>query len=215
MKKLIIPKINIDSTNIEDVADKLSAIPSNDIAVINWPNEFPSKPEVSFSIAHNGENILLQYKVHEDEILAAVKEDNGEVWTDSCVEFFITFDNEHYYNAEVTCIGKALLGYREIGGHVEHGSEGVMKSIRRLPTLGTENKAKEKGDFHWAITLVIPCTAYWESDIKSFDGIKAKGNFYKCGDNLTTPHFVSWAPIDTPSPSFHQPKFFGELEFEG
>ena len=54
MKKLIIPKIKIDSTNIEDVADKLSAIPSNDIAVINWPNEVPSKPEVSFSIAHNG-----------------------------------------------------------------------------------------------------------------------------------------------------------------
>lgn len=215
MKKLIIPKINVDSTDIAAVEKKLPAVSSHAIDITNWSEAFPSKPEVSFSIAHNGNDILLQYRVHENEILAAVREDNGEVWTDSCVEFFITFDDKHYYNAEVTCIGKALLGYREAGGHAQHASEQVMKSIKRLPTLGTQNREKEKGDFHWAITLVIPRTAFWNDDLQSFDGIKAKGNFYKCGDNLTTPHFVSWAAIDTPNPSFHQPKFFGNLEFEG
>lgn len=214
MKKLLIPKIDITASDIEAVSRKLAELPANKIDTINWADAYPSKPEVSFRIAHNGDNILLQYTVHENEILAVVTEDNGEVWTDSCVEFFITLDDAHYYNAEFTCIGKALLGYRDFSGKALHGSEAVMKSIKRLSSLGTENKAKEQGDFHWTLTLVIPRTAYWESDIKTFDGLKARGNFYKCGDNLTTPHFVSWAEIDTPNPSFHQPKFFGELEFE-
>lgn len=214
MKKLIIPRINIDASDINAVADALSYLDANAVDTVNWPSEYPSKPEVSFKIAHNGENILLQYQVHEDEILGVVAEDNGEVWTDSCAEFFITFDNSCYYNLETTCVGRALLGYRQTGVGAVHAPSDIMESIKRLPGLGFTNREKQKGDFKWVLTLVIPCTAYWKDDIKSFAGLKARGNFYKCGDNLTTPHFVSWTTIDTPSPSFHQPGFFGELEFE-
>jgi hypothetical protein len=41
-----------------------------------------------------------------------------------------------------------------------------------------------------------------------------RGNFYKCGDELGVPHFVSWTKIKTDSPAFHMPEFFGGLEFE-
>ncbi|PXV69205.1 cellulose/xylan binding protein with CBM9 domain [Dysgonomonas alginatilytica] len=214
MNKIKIPKISIDASDIEAVAQQMASLPVNKIDTINWPDAYPSKPEVTFTIAHNSENILLQYKVKENEILAAVTTDNGEVWTDSCVEMFLSFDNKHYYNAEFTCIGKALLGYREFGGSAEHGSKEVMQSILRLPSLGTANRDKEIGNFDWTLTIVIPCAAFWKSDIQSFDGLQVKGNFYKCGDNLTVPHFVSWTTIGTPSPSFHQPRFFGELIFE-
>jgi hypothetical protein len=44
--------------------------------------------------------------------------------------------------------------------------------------------------------------------------MKARGNFYKCGDSLSVPHFLSWQPIDNPTPNFHLEKFFGELDFE-
>lgn len=215
MSKLNIPKISIDASNIDAVALKLSALPLNKIDVINWPADFPSKPEVGFRIAHNGDNILLQYDVKENEILGAITEDNGEVWTDSCAEMFLTFDEAHYYNLECTCIGKALLGYKDFARtSTLHGSPQVMQSIKRLPSLGTANRPKAQGDFHWTLTLVIPRTAFWESNIASFDGLKIRGNFYKCGDNLTTPHFVAWTKIGTPEPSFHQPSFFGEIEFE-
>lgn len=214
MNQLYIHKVSIDASDIETVAQKMGTLSINKIDTINWSDTHPSKPDVTFTIAHNGENILLQYKVKENEILAAVKEDNGEVWTDSCVEMFLSFDNKHYYNAEFTCIGKALLGYREFGGKAEHATEQVMKSILRLPSLGTDNREKQAGNFDWILTLVIPRNAFWKSDIQSFDGLRVKGNFFKCGDNLTIPHFVSWTVIETPSPSFHQPQFFGELIFE-
>ena len=41
-----------------------------------------------------------------------------------------------------------------------------------------------------------------------------KANFYKCGDELQTPHFLSWNPIQIEQPDFHRPDFFGTLEFE-
>ena len=39
-------------------------------------------------------------------------------------------------------------------------------------------------------------------------------NLYKCGDNLSHPHFLSWQPIDTPQPDFHRPEFFAAGKFE-
>lgn len=214
MKKLIIPYIETDSLDVDAVAGRLSVLPANAIDLINWPDEYPSKPEVFFRIAHNGDNILLQYQVREDEILGMVTEDNGEVWTDSCAEFFITFDNAYYYNIESNCIGRVLLGYRKTGERAEHASPETMRSVGRLPGLGFEKRSRQKGDFRWTLTLIIPLAAFWKSNIKNLRGVKARGNFYKCGDNLTVPHFVSWAKIETPEPSFHQPGFFGELIFE-
>lgn len=214
MKKIIIPKILIDATDINQVANRLETLCVNKIDTVNWPDAYPSKPDVTFAMAHNGENILLQYRVKENEILAVVTKDNGEVWTDSCVEMFLSFDNQHYYNAEFTCIGKALLGYRKFGEKAVHASEQTMRSIVRQSTLGTANRGKEIGNFDWTLTLISPCTAFWQSGINGFDGLQAKGNFYKCGDNLSVPHFVSWNKIETPKPSFHQPSFFGELFFE-
>ena len=33
---------------------------------------------------------------------------------------------------------------------------------------------------------------------------KIRANFYKCGDKTAHPHYVSWAPINTPQPDFHR-----------
>lgn len=214
MKQLSIPRIQITANDLEAVAQQLSNLPHHRIDMVNWGNQYPSKPTVSFTIAHDDEQLYLQYHVHEQEILAVVAEDNGPVWTDSCVEMFISFDGEHYYNAEFTCVGKALLGYRVYGQHVEHAPQEVLQTIQRLPSLGTRNRQRQQGDFQWTLTLVIPRTVFWKSAIDGFNGLQAKGNFFKCGDHLSTPHFVAWTAIDTPEPSFHQPQFFGELTFE-
>ncbi|MDU1903492.1 MAG: carbohydrate-binding family 9-like protein [Dysgonomonas sp.] len=215
ISKLTVSKIDINAKDIKAVSEKLQELPKHKLSTVNWPDLFPSKPEVYFTIAHNGENILLQYQVTEKEILGQITQDNGRVWTDSAVEFFLAFDDQHYYNAEFNCIGTGLLGYCNSDGTPgEPAPLPIVKSIKREASLGTIPIAKTQGLFDWTITLVIPKTAYWKEKLTSFDGLKAKGNFYKCGDNLSTPHFVSWTRIDTPEPSFHQPAYFGILEFE-
>lgn len=214
MKTLTVSQLDIIN-DIKEVEEKLRLLPPNPIDIVNWPEVAPYKPEASFTIAHNGNSILLQYNVREQEILAQMQNDNDKVCTDSCVEMFISFDEgEHYYNGEFSCIGVALLGYRKLGESAVRGSAEVMASIKRLPSLGSANRGHEKGDQQWSLTLIIPATAFFGDQIKSFDGMRAKANFYKCGDNLSIPHYISWNKINTEKPSFHQPAFFGELVFE-
>ena len=57
---------------------------------------------------HTGDWLMLRFDVAERYTAALVTEDNGEVWTDSCAEFFIAPDTGMYYNFETTCIGRML-----------------------------------------------------------------------------------------------------------
>lgn len=211
---LQVPFVNIDAIGDRDaIAQKLSGLCDNEITCVNWPEDYPSKPKVFFKIAHNNENLFLHYFVEENEILAETKEDNGPVWTDSCVEFFISFDEIFYYNAEFSCIGKALLGHRSGKENFEHAGADVMNTIKRYPSLGVESFGRQKGDFKWDLLLVIPVSAYWKSGLKSFKGVEAKANFYKCGDNLSECHFLSWSPVKTEKPDFHRPEYFEKILF--
>jgi hypothetical protein len=69
-------------------------------------------------------------------------------------------------------------------------------------------------DTTWEVALIIPYAAFFKHQIQSLDGKEIKANFYKCGDELQTPHFLSWNPIKIEKPDFHRPDFFGTLEFE-
>ena len=89
-----------------------------------------------------------------------------------------------------------------------------MKSVDRWASLGREPFEERMGDCKWSLTLVIPTTALFRDEIHSLDGRDMRANFYKCGDKLTTPHFLSWNKIDLPSPCFHCPPFFGQIHFE-
>ena len=55
---------------------------------------------------------------------------------------------------------------------------------------------------------------YFKHQITNLDGKTVRANFYKCGDKLQTPHFLSWNPIGLEKPNFHCPEFFGTLSFE-
>lgn len=205
---------NLDACRLQDAALLLEAVPTRKVACNNWANNYPYAPHVEFRMAHNGEAVFIRFDVKESCTLARVTEDNGEVWTDSCVEFFLSLDDSGYYNFEFTCIGKALAGFRKERPHATHGDTGVMQSIKRHSTLGNANFEEKTGDNAWTLTVAIPATAFFKHDVKRLNGLKAKANVYKCGDNLSKPHFLSWQPIDTSTPNFHVPQFFTEIEFQ-
>lgn len=212
---LHIPKLALKDLSLSSIEEALKEVELEKVNINNWSEAFPSTPEVAFKIAHNGEFLFLKYEVKEDEILAKAKGNNSEVWTDSCVEFFISFDDSgYYYNLEQSCIGQVLLGYRKDKNNPVHAEDRILDAVKRYPSLGYNNFGLKSGGFEWTLLSVIPISTFWMSDLKSFDGLEAKANFYKCGDNLTTPHFLSWAPIKTDAPNFHKPEFFKEIVFE-
>jgi hypothetical protein len=183
------------------------------IEEVNW-NDFPYRPDVSVQIAYNENELFLRYKVNEQSVKAEITEHNGPVWTDSCVEFFLSPEgNDEYYNLEMTCIGTALLGFRKKGEPAIHATAKQIESIRRISSLGHSPFPEQIMNTHWDITIAIPWEAFFKHTLKP-QGKKMRGNFYKCGDNLSVPHFVSWTRIKTEKPSFHVPECFGGLEFE-
>lgn len=184
------------------------------ISYNNWPEQFPYSPEVCFKIAHNGPELFLQFLVTENCTQALISEDNGEVWTDSCVEFFLSLDDSGYYNFEFTCIGKMLLGFRKERPRASLATPDILRTIKRYSSLGNACFEERKGNQNWQLTVVIPATALFRHRLQSWQGLPARMNLYKCGDRLSMPHYLSWQPIDTPKPDFHVPSFFTEVLFQ-
>lgn len=185
----------------------------NAVDNVNWPSDYPYKPDFKLAVAHDGKNIFIHYKVSEKTSRAAADMDCGPVWEDSCVEFFFAPDENGYYNFECTCIGKLLIAYGADRHERQQSPREALEMVGRWASIGTEPFA-EKPCGPWEVALAIPVSALFRHEIHDLDNLVAKANFYKCGDLLSTPHFISWAPIKTETPDFHRPEFFAELEFD-
>ncbi len=215
MKEITVKKIACGLSSAEDVSKLMDAasVIFNPIDVVNWA-DFPYCPDVEFRVAHTGEAILINYKVKEASVRAVAQADQGRVWEDSCCEFFVRAEDEdEYYNFECNCAGTLLVNFGKKGDR-HHAPESVLANVKRWSSLGREPFEERIGECSWELSLVIPVSSLFNHNIKDLSGITLRGNFYKCGDLLQTPHFLSWSPIDLPQPCFHCPEFFGKLFFE-
>ena len=216
MKQLTVKRISQTIDSAAQVATVLEqqGVERHPVDVVNW-EAYPYAPAVTFQIAHDDRHIFLHWQVEENAVGAVETHDNGRVWEDSCVEFFLSPDaNDTYYNLECNCIGTALLGGGRVNTERPHATLQTMSQIHRWSSLGYQpiDPAVTLGS--WQLSLIIPIECYFLHQLTSLSGREMRANFYKCGDLLPTPHFLSWNAIDTPSPSFHQPSFFGKIMFE-
>lgn len=185
------------------------------ITNVNWKDEYPYQPNVEFAIAYTDEAVLLHYRVTEASVRATAGHDNGPVWEDACVEFFsMPGGDDVYYNVECNCVGTLLIGAGDSRTGRQHAPEAVLSQVSRWASLGKDGFEERIGECSWEVALVIPFSAFFLHHIFSLQGKSVRANFYKCGDKLQTPHFLSWSPIDLPKPNFHCPDFFGTLHFE-
>lgn len=215
MKKLIIKKIDVSKkTDIKEAEILLKKrAGKNSIDVVNWES-FKYKPKVEFSIGHAGNEIWLKYYVTESHIKALETKTNGDVYKDCCVEFFISFDSVNYYNFEFNCIGTKQVGYGPGRNDRKKIDPKLLDAIQVDPSLGTQPFEEKSGQFDWQLMVIIPVSCFVYDNIRSLEGVKATANFYKCGDETSVPHFLSWNPIGVKDPDFHRPDFFGILQFE-
>lgn len=198
----------------EAVEAAFAEITPQRIACCNWPEEFPYAPQVAFRMFHTGAWLMLRFDVAERYTMARVTEDNGRSWTDSCVEFFISPDGKEYYNFETTCVGRLLLAWHKSRLEAEEAPAEVLASIKRLTSLPFGETFEEReGDNRWSLTLAIPPRALFRHAIDDWSGLQAAANLYKCGDELSHPHFLSWSPIRTEKPDFHRPEYFAGIRF--
>lgn len=204
-----------DAADVPQVLDAMS-VPFEPITELNWSEEYPYRPDVAFRMAWCPEGIVLHYRVSEQSVRACYRDDDGQVWTDSCVECFIrNADTDTYYNIECNCVGTMLIG---LGSAIKHERKrlplDVVAQVKRWASLGREPFGDCAEPTDWEIALVIPVSVFANHPIRLESGAMLCANFYKCGDELPVPHFVSWNPINVPSPNFHRPEYFGVLNLQ-
>ena len=202
-----IPSMAVVSARLDELGD------GHPIETVNWDSH-SYKPSVKFNIAWGDREIYIKYYVREAHVKAEKSHTNEMVCEDSCVELFVSpSDDGIYYNFEFNPIGTGLMGVGHGRQDRVRADTAVIEGIRRLTTMGAEPFPEISGDISWSLTLAIPLEAFFQHNVDNLAGKSFRANFYKCGDKLSNPHYVTWNPVGTEKPDYHRPEHFGILNF--
>ncbi len=169
---------------------------------VNRWSGYCKAPLTTFRMLRGPEGISVLMHSEERDLRAECAEQNGDVYKDSCMEFFIKPDNhdENYLNFEFNPRGILHLGI----GSGRNGRKliDVDREIFDITSVAHEGS--------WTLKFYIPFSFLLEhfAKISPF----CKGNFYKCGDMTDHVHYASWAEVEVESPDYHVPDFFGIIE---
>ena len=155
--------------------------------------------------------LLVHLSATEPEVLA---EKNGPlemVCEDSCLEFFFRpmEADMRYFNMEFNPNACLFLGFGSCIGDLLRI---VPQEEQKQQLFCPEVARREDG---WDIFFRVPFSFIrgFFPEFKVEPGKALYCNFYKCGDKLLQPHYLTWNPIVRQGVSrFHTPAEFGRLD---
>lgn len=159
-------------------------------------------------LCHDGQTLFVRMEAEETAIRATLTGKLDQVCNDSCLEFFFAPQegDPRYFNFELNPLGTLYLGF---GAERPTRVRQIVKDAQALfhpAPFSTENG--------WGITFCIPLSflRLYFPDYTFHTG--ASCNFYKCGDQTQTVHYLAWAPLHSETPDYHRRSDFGTLIFE-
>ena len=191
-----------------------------EIAVFR-PESSDHRPRTIVRLMYSANGLHLHYSVADRYVRCIQTEFNGQVCRDSCVEFFVRpRPGSGYLNFEINCGGTLLAYYIEDWTKTTNGfakftpltlQDAENISIRHSMPEVTEPEITEP--VNWTIELFIPFSliSKYTGAQPPVAGERWRGNFYKCGDETSHPHWAAWSRV--PELNFHDPDAFGELIF--
>ena len=190
------------------------------ISLDHFMGEKPSHfPQVEAKVAYESAALYVIFRV-QDQYVRAVRNRHQEgVFKDSCVEFFFSpakNSDKGYFNLEMNCGGTMLFHHQKEPrkGSVNISDEDIDKIVvaHSLPSI-VDPEIQEPTT--WTVEYRIPFEILekYHDMIPPTTGTIWRSNFYKCADETSHPHWLTWSPIDFPRPNFHLPAFFGTLKF--
>ena len=205
---------------------------SSDLKSIQWDNantleltyymgDKPKHfPKVQAKLLYDDKNIYVFFKVEDQYVRAVGKQHQDMVCRDSCAEFFFTPNEDistGYFNLEMNCGGTLLLYHQtERGKNVKPFSNSDCDKIEVIASMPKIVEPEIKEPITWTLQYAIPIEILnkYSKVIKPASGVRWSANLYKCADQTSHPHWLTWAKVDLPRPDFHRPEFFGTLIFE-
>ena len=206
---------------INAVWDKAPWTGIKSLQLTHYMGEKPEHfPFTEAKIAYDNLAIYVIFRVKDRYVKAVTSTHQGPVYKDSCVEFFFSPDDnstDGYFNLEMNCGGTMLFHHQVLPRtnqvHVAEEDIQLVEVAHSLPEIVDPEIEEETT---WCVEYRIPFSvlaSYHDFPIPE-NGTSWRANLYKCADDTSHPHWLTWAPIDLPGPDFHQPDFFGTLKFQ-
>jgi hypothetical protein len=171
---------------------------------------------------YDAANLYLRFRVEDRYVVAKHTEFQDPVCRDSCVEFFVQpRQSGGYFNFEINCGGTLLSYYiedpaRTADGFVKYTllSCEQGRRIRVAHSLPTQVVPEIQVPTVWHVGCAIPLEVLeaYAGPLGTLAEQAWRGNFFKCADDSSHPHWASWAPIGAEL-NFHQPQCFAPLRF--
>ena len=161
--------------------------------------------------------LYLQFLCEDKHIFSETTELNGPVCRDSCVEFFAMpnqMRRQEYFNLEINACGTLLLGWG-VKGDRRRISQEMASRLTIVTSVPEPTKDESPDDNGWWVAAAVPfdlLSEFTERTIQPGSGGEWYVNFYRCGGR-TDDQYACWWPIETPTPDFHRPEFFGQILF--
>jgi hypothetical protein len=144
-----------------------------------------------------------------------------DVWKDSCVEFFVQPKAEAgYFNFEFNCGGAFLCNYILDPTRTPRGFARAEKmppesaaQVKVQSSLPRMVEPEVSSPINWTLAFFVPFGVFEQfvGPVGHVQGQTWRGNFFKCAEEVSHPHWASWSPVD--EFNFHLPRCFGELRF--
>lgn len=186
------------------------------------PESSAHRPRTVVRLLHGARGICGIFHIDDQYVRSVRTGYLEEVWKDSCVEFFMQPRSDRgYFNLEMNAGGAHLCYYIEDPTRTAQGfrkftplpaEEGRAILVRSSLPKTIDPEVKEP--LSWELNFFIPF-AVWEKYVGPLGGMSGqsgRGNFYKCAEDLSHPHWASWSPVD--ELNFHLPRCFGAFHFE-
>jgi len=209
-----------ESPNIDAVWEK-AAWEGIEPLVIDRHVDSPPEhyPRACAKVAYDDRALYVIFRVQDRYVRAVARQHQDRVCSDTCVEFFFcpgTDVAKGYFNIEMNCGGTMLFHFQKVPRKdaisIDAEDLAAMRVAHSMPSI-VEPEVEDP--VTWTVEYDVPF-----SIIEKYGPFAApargavwRANFYKCGDETSHPHWLTWAPVDRPKPDFHVPECFGVLEF--
>lgn len=181
-----------------------AAVPVLALAPCRW-SPCPPPETTAQGVWVPGTGLLFRMTAREASPRAENRLPDSPVWEDSCLECFLAFgDSGDYINMECNPRGALRCGF----GPGRHGRAPVRSLDVPVPRTDAA-----VGPGRWEVLFTLPeATVAGLFGTAPAPGLLFRGNFYKCGDKTPRPHYAAWSDVETETPDFHRPEYFGTLE---
>mgnify|MGYP006268423115 FL=1 len=182
------------------------------------------RPETRVSLTPTSASLRVRFDVAGSALLASNTQRQSSVYRDSCVEFFFEpIRGAGYINVEINCIGTPLAHFHPTyqRNEVEKLDDAAIDSLNIRASLPHERIAPERrGETSWWLAFEVSYDAVARVVGRKVEDVAGpglslrwRGNFYKCGDHTSSPHWASWAPLHE-TLDFHVPDCFAPIAFD-